>query len=482
VRQNLAKHIQHLVTMATNNTTSLRDLNDYESMLATMTCNVGMKLSIQRADSRGDLETSLRQAWSRCVEERTMLQVKVVPIQGDIGPLGQRYTLEWIEEDSDSLFVVRQGEESSASDLARELQRIGTTALDISKGSYYVACSVSEEADNKVLVQVILSLCHSLSDGPGALRVAQSFLQHLGNIFQRSDTSNDNTAEKPAPQPLYDVQALILGSDYAESQDAKSVFVGQDDFAAALGSKPILINDATVLPPEAMQNLPSDDGFGGPSFIDCIHFTLTAQETTALRDACRRHGTTVQGAITAASIKTRAELLGLRLPVEAAVQVPVNTRSLVNVDPDACLCGSAGVWHFARMCQDEENLFDLAKRSTEAIQAALKDGTQPREWLRRLFHAPATLPPYSLMVSSIGVAPIESSYESVDVEQLFFFGGALRTDSPSQAQATMIHVVTFRDELTCMINFTSPGVAKSFVDDTARLLKATLLSMATKNK
>lgn len=83
------------------------------------------------------------------------------------------------------------------------------------------------------------------------------------------------------------------------------------------------------------------------------------------------------------------------------------------------------------------------------------------------------------MVSSIGVAPVlQDSYKHVNVNQLFFFGGALKSESPSRAQSTMIHVVTFRDELTCMLNYTSPGVSRQFVEDTAKLLKETLSSMA----
>ena len=459
------------------NNTHLRNLNDYESMLATMTCNVGISLSIQGAAHHYDIDSCLFLAWSRCVAERLLLQVKVVPRKDEVGPLGQRYTLEPIRVDPKRLFVIQhRAGKSAMPDLVRELQRIGTTALDISKGSYFVTCCVNAKNEDKLLVHVIISLCHSLSDGPGALRVARSFLDHLGDVL-KDNNKNSNEMLPVDPQPVTDLQALILGSDCAGDQEVKPVFEGQEEFVAALASNSFKMKNVTVLPPEAMQNIPVDDGFGGPSCIECVCFTLTAQETTALRDACRQEGTTIQGAITAASIKTRVKLLGLNPPVEAAVQVPVNTRSLAGIDQDECLCGSAGVWHLARL-QPGENLFALARRSTEAVQAGLQEGRQPREWLRRLFHYPATLPPYSLMVSSVGVAPVEESYGNVNVEHVFFLGGALRTDTPSQAQATMLHAVTFRDELTCMINFTSPTVAKSFVDETAKTLKAALLSMA----
>ena len=435
-----------------------------------------------------------------------MLQVRLVERinDDDMSPslLGQRYTLAPIEVDEHSLFIVhrhhspaiisRIDEEGNKQDLLCYLKRIGTTALDISKGSYHVACTVQGETagdDSKenVSVQVVLSLCHALSGGPGALRVARSFLQHLGDVLDGIEASN-----RPTPA-LTDLQSLILGSDYAEKEQPKPVFDGQSEFAAVLGasSLPIKLDDGTtVLPPEAMQNIPHDPGFGGPSFIDCVHFSLTAQETLSLRLACRKRGATIQGALAAASLRTRLALLGdqLNVPVLAAVQVPVNARFLVSsVNEDECLCGSAGVWHTARVLPPEDSdLFTLAKRSTQSVRAALQGGTtsssQPREWLRRLFHAPATLPPYSLMVSSIGVAPIDAAYgkhKHVSVEQLLFFGGALRdNERASRAVATMLHAVTFRDEFNCMINFTSPGVARSFANDTARVLKSKLLTMA----
>ena len=85
------------------------------------------------------------------------------------------------------------------------------------------------------------------------------------------------------------------------------------------------------------------------------------------------------------------------------------------------------------------------------------------------------------MVSSIGVVPIPERYGSnVQVNKVLFFGAALqnKTQPPSQAIGTMIHAITFRDELQCMLNFTSPGIAKSFMEQTAQQIQHTLLAMA----
>lgn len=158
------------------------------------------------------------------------------------------------------------------------------------------------------------------------------------------------------------------------------------------------------------------------------------------------------------------------------------------VPDDVCLCGSAGVWHTLSIPADTPSAWQtVASESTQAVHAGKRE--QVPEWLGRLFHAPATLPPYSLMVSSIGVAPLAEQYgQQVKVEQLRFFGGAL-TDQRSKNTsgdfhhpvATMVHVVTFRGELHGMLNFTSPGVSKAFAQELANGIKEHLQSVANKH-
>jgi hypothetical protein len=390
----------------------------------------------------------------------------------------------------DKLFTVVHKDETRRLDIVKELQSMGTAALDISLGTYAVLCHVGQSGatGDKTQVTMFLSICHALSDGPGALRIARSLLVHLGNIVDGREDGNSPWSE---PQPLIDLQALLLGRDYRDrppcassSEQPNALFDGMDDIVAALEStsfsKPS-VNGMALLPPEAMQKLPTDPGFGGPTVIDAVHFSITPEETAALRETCREHGATIQGALTAAALVARVKLLNLSSPVHASVQIPVDTRSLLapSVDlGDACLCGSAGVWHTAEVAPEGESIFALARHSTELVRGAVTVGEQPREWLFRLMNDPATLPPYSLMVSSIGVAPIEVSYGQVDVERVLFFGGSLHTQAPSQSQATMVHALTFAGELNCMVNFTSPGVSRRFAEETAKRIKSALVSMA----
>lgn len=495
----------------------MRNLNDYESMLSRSTCNVALRINLTFVDDGASSSTSaseketrtkdarvesyLRSAWSRCVSERTFLQVVLVERDDEecVGPLGQRYGVASVGDDAvDMLFTVRHNVDDNL-DMVKELQTVGTTALDISKGTYAVSCHV-EKTDTSgggaesARVTIFLSLCHAVSDGPGALKVARSFLAHLGDIVNGSDGVKNgplSSLEYP-PQPLADLQAMLIGNDYSQRPISCSTNENRDalynelneirSVLATAPNKPMRVNGMTFLPPEAMQDLPSDPGFGvEPSVIDTVHFAMNVDETESLRRNCRTYGATVQGALTAAALMSRVRLLDLPRPVKAAVQVPIDTRPLAPPSADvgdACLCGSAGVWHTAEV-REGERIFELARRCTEAVRRAQMGGEQPREWLYRLLNEPATLPPYSLMVSSIGVAPIETAYgPKVSVDKVLFFGGSLRTKEVSKSRGTMVHVVTFAGELNCMVNFTFPGISRRFAEDLAFMLRSTLLAMA----
>jgi hypothetical protein len=136
---------------------------------------------------------------------------------------------------------------------------------------------------------MFLSICHALSDGPGALRMARSLLVHLGNIV---DGKEDVNSPWSKPQPLIDLQALLFGWDYRDrppcassSEQPNALFDGTDDIVAALESTSFSnpsINGMVLLPPEAMQKLPTDPGFFGPTVIGTLQFSITPEETAAL--------------------------------------------------------------------------------------------------------------------------------------------------------------------------------------------------------
>ena len=148
----------------------LRDLNDYESMLATSTCNVGLAVTIV-SNSNGSV--LMKSAWRRTVAERAQLHVKLIAKTGDgsMGPLGKRYSLVHMEEqDHNDLFHYRQQPAIDNNiDLLQQLQQIGTTALDINNGSYYVVCTQQPGTDKEI----------------DQKRVYQNHAHNVSNLFRQ---------------------------------------------------------------------------------------------------------------------------------------------------------------------------------------------------------------------------------------------------------------------------------------------------------
>lgn len=465
-----------------------RPLNDYECMLATSTCNVGLGL-ILPPNEIIDAVDAIKNAWEQCRAHYTLLQVRFVADPGRMGVLGQRYHLERIKDTvtTKELFCVKHQANSAAEiPLSRDLQRIGTRSLDISKGSYFVECQVfvgsPASQNNTKQVRVVISLTHALSDGPGVLQVAHTFLTLVSAACQKN--GRVDAIHEIEPQPLIDLQALLLGEDYAATETPIEVYQHLLEYQEKIKEAPTNWNSKSAyLPPEALQRMPSDSPREN-GVIECIHFALSADETTALRNSCRGAGATIQGAISAAVLRSRVAALQMndgqvRTIIDAAIQVPINGRRLARdkggapVVPDhCCLCGSAGIVHTAQVSLAAPALA-LAKQCTDSARSALAE--QPREWLRRLLNDPASLPPYSIMASSIGVAPVERQYGMVQVKDCLFFGASLTT--PPDSQGTMLHAVTFDERLQIMVNFQSPGIQKAFMEKATDLIKQELLSM-----
>jgi hypothetical protein len=286
-----------------------------------------------------------------------------------MGVLGPRYNLV-INTDPSShqeRFKVKHFVEGDTfekeEETVKELQIHGTAALDsINKGTYAVACYISASRDHADAVSTstvknitfFISLCHSVSDGPRAIMVATSLISLLREtlVGQEKDGSH---------QSAFDLQAIILGEDYGVSAQTKpneEYCLGLNEFVAAIVSNddPKVVNGVPLLLPEAKQGIPSEQNPATKSgYIDTIHATLSKEETSALRDNCRAKGATVQGALTVACLLARTPLLEKELPLRAAVQVPANCRSLAHNEgskqglaDNACLCGSAALWHFRK--------------------------------------------------------------------------------------------------------------------------------------
>lgn len=128
-------------------------------------------------------------------------------------------------------------------------------------------------------------------------------------------------------------------------------------------------------------------------------------------------------------------------------------------------------------------LKSLTVQCTKKLQTSIQD-RQPLEWLRRLMNNPTSMPPYSVMASSVGVSPVQATYANNDdgpcfrVKECVFFGSALTTSK--DAQATMIHVVKFDGRMKIMMNYTRPGIqTEPFMKDLAKEMEATLRFIAS---
>ncbi|KAL3907290.1 MAG: hypothetical protein SGILL_008934, partial [Bacillariaceae sp.] len=410
--------------------------------------------------------------------------VLVVPDAAKRGVLGNlRYRAVPMEE-NDLFQVTEDSNPPSKTTSSRHdlLMVMGNNSLKIDKGSWtlkgWLLPSSSEQND----LFVVLSLTHALSDGPGALR--------------KDDAYDD----------LKPFQTAFAASTAGEKDSSST--------------------ETRIFPPESMQHLPTgpvDDCSTGS--IRAIHIELDADLTTQLVQSCRSVGATVQGVISAAAAVARIKALLLAgamnneatSPILCAIQVPVNTRSFVKDDTNiatACLCDSAGIVHplqvdlaklgpssvHAAMNEIADNeakgaavteselkimedlalyLLELTKDCSQQVKTTIQRN-QPLEWLRRLMNDPASMPPYSLMASSIGVSPVQANYRGVvKVKECLFFGASLQT--AREAQATMVHVVTFDGRMQLMMNFTYPGIQmKPFMESVANEMEALLRLVAYK--
>jgi hypothetical protein len=354
---------------------------------------------------------------------------------------------------------------------------------------------------------MVLSITHALSDGPGIFNVANTFLQNLAAATR--DNKEESTATPIQSQPLIDIQSKLLGDDYGTQLHRNDdVYRDLKRYQEALDY--CNSNDTTnqhplqILPPEALQKIPSDDEVAtAAGTIDAMYIQLNHGETSSLLKVCKSVGATIQGIVSTAALVARYKLISKinatktslsekigsssSSLVQCAIQVPINTRVYVDSDdksidyPTTCLCGSAGIIHSidldtTRIENDPKYLLEVAKTCSRKMLEA-KETKQPIEWLHRLMNDPTTIPPYSLMASSIGISPVQPQYGggTINVSECLFFGGSLQTSS--KAQGTMIHVLTFRDKLQIMMNYTSPGIQAKFMTDLSSELKSLLLSI-----
>lgn len=439
-----------------------RSLNDYECMLATSTVNFALRFTVSKCTSEA-LGDAVRRAWAETVNQYALLRC-ALRATGEMGPLGPRYSLEVRDPGELEPIEVSESDLFCGDELVRELQRAGTTRLSAEGTTYAASCALTENAEPvSASASMVFALSHAVCDGRGAMFIAHAFLDNLRACI-------DGLLENGAVEeevPAIDLQARILGSDYSKDADP---FPNEIVYPELVGTQGI---PEDSLQAEMKQNLPRGDAQTKVGTIDCVHVTLDSSTTMRLLARLRAAGATVQGALGIAWILTRYSVLGLDNPISAALLTPADARG-EHANGNIPLCGSAGLWHVQAM---KDTLLASATDCTKNVRAAAQRG-QHREWLRRLFHEPGTLPPHSLIMSSVGVSPVQAEYGGIKVHECMFFGGAHQGAQAADRQGTMVHAVTFNGCLQMMCNYTSPGVSREFMVKTSCVLREVLTAMA----
>lgn len=226
----------------------------------------------------------------------------------DVGVLGNpRYHAVPMKNGDEAEELKQQYRRASCSTKAKSsrfevLKTTSGNSLNIDQGSYVLKgwWSPSEKGNGTQTKEffVILSLTHALSDRPGTLHVAHCFSEYL---------TDHNKAVPSVSQPIIDLQAQLLGDDYgAILPENDNAYKELQSFRDSLGNPSV---GTSILPPEAMQNIPRELPVVTEGCIDVIYIELDADTTTQLVQACRNSDATVQGAISTAAVVASTKVL-----------------------------------------------------------------------------------------------------------------------------------------------------------------------------
>ena len=445
-----------------------RPLNSYEAMLERATCTVGVRLS-------GQLDKNeISASWARTQQKYPVLcatiQIPKEEPQKEMkgGGLSQislcggspQPPLFWPCGD--------ENQNDKNNQIGERLQdrvlRIGQSALNTRERCAELHVWPEENT-------VVLLCTHAVSDAPSVLFVLQELLRK-----SESDSESGAAAQAEGQldleKQLCDPQPLLLakrrfpttGEPYPHLDVVRAELASVSQSQSSSKSKETSESKETkesehVLLPEALQNLPADDA--SKFDLGCIHAefaSLSDTETSALVDACRRTKCTVQGLLSAATLVTRLAILGKSEQILVPILIPVNTRRELDNDfAEACICGSAGAWLALRVeSSSAKNSFaSLAAQISSNLRQAVEQG-QHLEWLHRMASNIATVPPYSIMASSVG-----SFHFDRDIEEGFFLGAAQSSKESLPAKGTMVHIVTFNGKMSIASNVTAPGISKA---------------------
>lgn len=211
-------------------------------------------------------------------------------------------------------------------------------------------------------------------------------------------------------------------------------------------------------------------------FADSKFFQFDEPTTKALIDACKKHDTTVQSALSTAvmiamiNYRTSSNLTD---PVQFVNSCPCNMRSTLGGDltQEDMVCGSAAlIW--SHEPKPDDKLWDLVKFTGQQIKNCLNSNYGFKWWIKLVNSLP--FQPYTIMSSSMGVVSIdETKLKHVKLNDLRFMGSA--TQLAPKTAGIMTHAFTFLNRFTFNFSYTYPALsmdwAQTFADNIAEVLK-----------
>ncbi|MAT82318.1 MAG: hypothetical protein CMJ29_11835 [Phycisphaerae bacterium] len=213
----------------------------------------------------------------------------------------------------------------------------------------------------------------------------------------------------------------------------------------------------------------------------CNTFTVHDEAfTRKLADACHAHGTTIQGAMAAASAMSISAHLGHAVNIDTITPVDLRRFAAVDIDPREVACKV--------ICLDTGS-FNVSKES-DPWEIARAYKTTLGQQLEEDFYPPLDFNPedvitsidgwkdvdgrhtHGFSITNTGLLPFDGDYgpvqfEEVDITATLRFGGF----------PLLLSVYTYRHKLRCTYSWTQPTLSRSHALQLSRQVESHLRSM-----
>ena len=274
--------------------------------------------------------------------------------------------------------------------------------------------------------EIYLVLNHAVCDGTSFFRICQVFLTCLGEAVVGVPHPN------VAAHQLTDYMAML-----------------PQDVAHDLPSMP-----ASFLPPISAARGSTE---APERAVRGIWYGLDAALLQILRELGHKHNFTVQAALSAAAEVALVHAVGAVLPQTLLNLAPVDMRPhLPGCDLHSYGAASACLW-WPQQLDGSATLATVAAGARAAIISEL-ERKSGQGYLYRMVHKQAKQPPHASMATSLGVVPLQQSYQEgkLHLEDVQMLVGMYQ--APPGYAILMTHAFTFASELRCVVEYSWPAI------------------------